>query len=622
MINIINYFSSLPLELSSKIFDHVLAGDHKERFSIRDFQQLTTRIRISIREVCREWDAITQVSLQIIWSFLKNNSPLGAIRLNNRMKAIEAQPLHYSALFQKYVEGLKETYAINVPSPFWLTGYNQVQADAAEVDQSLISIWPIIQDEIGDLPTPPPASAEKIRAWLNNPANQAALDQISELNLQGLHLKFLPPEIGNFTSLKKLDLSHNDLQEVPKTIGNLKLLEVLVLNCNSLKEIPKAIGNLTRLKTLDLSHNDLQEVPKTIGNLKLLETLVLQFNNLKEIPKTIGNLTRLKKLDFAGNELEEIPEAIGNLIRLKELDLSTNYLGSLPKAIGKLTRLEELDLKGNNLKQLPGSIGNLQSLVKLRLEENELVWIPKAIGNLQSLVELNLSDNILLDSLPDTLDKLSLLEQFDIDRNVLTFIPDKILTSTKYVLSNNETIRMFKDELNYPSSSPLAKLHQEIIRRTGPEKIKKAFQLLSFKDKDLIAKTFLMFSETLGVNNEINTSNNRRALLKFGGEFQWKEHHLFSDMGIFYRSVQMMIMEKYSCLEEDVANRVDKNVCRLTKRDLGSTWNFPCLADAMALCDVKVTALFDAHLKDFLLRRHYSVVYGVDLKQNRAGVFA
>lgn len=38
-------------------------------------------------------------------------------------------------------------------------------------------------------------------------------------------LKELPPEIGQLTSLQKLDLGSNSLRELPKEIGQLKNIE-------------------------------------------------------------------------------------------------------------------------------------------------------------------------------------------------------------------------------------------------------------------------------------------------------------------------------------------------------------------------------------------------------------
>ena len=58
------------------------------------------------------------------------------------------------------------------------------------------------------------------------------------LNLSGKGLSSLPPEIGNLTALKVLDLVNNELKELPSWIGNLTSLEMLDLSYNHLTELP------------------------------------------------------------------------------------------------------------------------------------------------------------------------------------------------------------------------------------------------------------------------------------------------------------------------------------------------------------------------------------------------
>jgi len=74
----------------------------------------------------------------------------------------------------------------------------------------------------------------------------------------------IPPEIGNLTNLRKLDLSNSRLSTnglsgvIPKEIGNLGNLFDLYLQNNQINgAIPPELGNLTNLFTLEIYNNNL-----------------------------------------------------------------------------------------------------------------------------------------------------------------------------------------------------------------------------------------------------------------------------------------------------------------------------------------------------------------------------
>ena len=66
-----------------------------------------------------------------------------------------------------------------------------------------------------------PQTASEIRAWLDNPTNRPMLVSITSADFSAQGLKRLSPEIGKFTGLRKLDLSHNHLEDLPSEIGEL-----------------------------------------------------------------------------------------------------------------------------------------------------------------------------------------------------------------------------------------------------------------------------------------------------------------------------------------------------------------------------------------------------------------
>src|SRR5215207_5566414 len=81
---------------------------------------------------------------------------------------------------------------------------------------------------------------------------QAAKDERASLDLSGKGLVWLPPEIGQLTSLKRLFLTNNQLEGLPHEIGRLTNLTRLVLSNNQLTRLPNEIGQLSSLEGLSL----------------------------------------------------------------------------------------------------------------------------------------------------------------------------------------------------------------------------------------------------------------------------------------------------------------------------------------------------------------------------------
>ncbi|MCF8358195.1 MAG: T9SS type A sorting domain-containing protein [Prolixibacteraceae bacterium] len=141
--------------------------------------------------------------------------------------------------------------------------------------------------------------------------------RVTEINLRNNYLTgSLPPEIGNFSELKKLYLSNNVITGT----------------------IPAELWNLTNLIELDLVINQLTgSIPSDVEDLINLVVLNLQQNQLSgSIPAEVGSLTNLEDLDFTFNELTgNIPAEIGNLSNLSWLGFGHNQLyGNLPDLTG------------------------------------------------------------------------------------------------------------------------------------------------------------------------------------------------------------------------------------------------------------------------------------------------
>ena len=213
------------------------------------------------------------------------------------------------------------------------------------------------------------------------------------LNLAGLGLKALPPQIGRLTAITRLDLSNNHLTTLPQEVGRLNALTQLSLLSNQLITLPPEIGCLTALTELNLFANQLTALPSGIGRLTALTSLDVGSNKLSTLPAEVGRLRALTELYLSNNRLTDLSPMIGRLTLLAQLNLRNNQITTLPPEIGRLAALTQLHLSGNQLTALPPEIGQLTGLTQLNLRHNRLFRLPPEIGRLTRLTVLYLHDN-------------------------------------------------------------------------------------------------------------------------------------------------------------------------------------------------------------------------------------
>jgi internalin A len=243
-----------------------------------------------------------------------------------------------------------------------------------------------------------------------------------DMDLSGLGLTQVPPEIGKLTSLGWLDLSGNQLTSLPPEIGQLAVLVVLNASANHLTSLPPEIGQLSVLRQLWLNNNQLTSLPPEIGQLTALTQLYLQNNQLTSLPPEIGQLSVLKTLYLSDNQLTSLPPEIGQLSALTQLYLQNSQLTSLPPEIGQLSALTQLYLNDNQLTSLPTEIGQLSALTKLHLDNNQLTSLPPEIGQLLNL-GLVVLDGTKITQVPEGLRSCAKLERLSMQRCLLTALP-------------------------------------------------------------------------------------------------------------------------------------------------------------------------------------------------------
>jgi len=280
---------------------------------------------------------------------------------------------------------------------------------------------------------------ESIQQIATQKIELALRQHATSLDLSGLDLSHLPPEIVELKHLKHLNISNNQLQNLSPEIGHLNHLEHLDVSHNALQSIARAIRKLGGLRHFNLSHNKLNSLPRELGQLSKLETLNLAHNNLMTVPRAVKFLVHLKKLHLNNNRVNRLAQDFDKLKALEHLDVSYNQIGKLPKALSDCKKLVYLNVSTNQLANLGAFIGHCSSLQQLLLAHNHLHSIPAAVARLKHLHLLDLRHNHLT-SLPHEIKELKKLQIAPKNANKLEYglllhknrlgIPDEVLNGS------------------------------------------------------------------------------------------------------------------------------------------------------------------------------------------------
>eukprot|EP00271_Cylindrocystis_brebissonii_P020360 TRINITY_DN6704_c0_g2_i2.p1 TRINITY_DN6704_c0_g2~~TRINITY_DN6704_c0_g2_i2.p1 ORF type:complete len:1285 (+),score=190.67 TRINITY_DN6704_c0_g2_i2:164-4018(+) len=261
----------------------------------------------------------------------------------------------------------------------------------------------------------------------------------------------IPPEIGNLTYLKVLDLTDNFLVgSLPFELGNLVNLVVLNLGLNNFTgEIPSSLQKLSKLQLLTLGPGYALSgsIPTWLPEMPTLVRLHLGGNNFSgSIPETFGSFLGTHLFLFDNALTGSIPESMGNMRNVTQLVLSKNPLtGTLPKSFHRLNRtLSRLEISNTLVSgPIPEEWGGLFSkadifsyhsyyfdittaINSLTLSQNRLNGsIPDALGNLQGLALLDLSGNDFSGPIPSSFANFDLINTLFLEQNALSGeIPD------------------------------------------------------------------------------------------------------------------------------------------------------------------------------------------------------
>jgi len=159
------------------------------------------------------------------------------------------------------------------------------------------------------------------------------------------------------------------------------------LTCNE-------IGMVTRI---ELPQNHVQRnIPVEFKVLPSLQYLGLAQNSIGRLDSILFEMYTLEVIDLDGNGIETIPEEIPIRNQVKELYLAGNRIREIPESILMLSKLEVLWLWTNLLEDtLPEFMSKMSNLVELDLEDNFLSGDLWPAAEMQSLQHLYVFDNIM-----------------------------------------------------------------------------------------------------------------------------------------------------------------------------------------------------------------------------------
>ncbi|MDI1315373.1 leucine-rich repeat domain-containing protein [Prosthecobacter sp.] len=419
------------------------------------------------------------------------------------------------------------------------------------------------------------------------------------LDLSDLGLTMVPPEIGQLTKLRWLNLDNNQLRTLPSEIGQLSALTDLHLNNNQLSTLPPEIGELSALKNLHLHNNQLSTLPPEIGELSALTNLQFHNNQLSTLPPEIGQLSALTHLYLYTNKLRTLPPGICRLTALTHLHLSDNQLSTLPPEIGQLSALTHLYLSFNQLSTLPPEICQLNALTLLYLNNNQLSTLPSQIGQLTALEQLELFNNRLI-NLPPEIGNLRRLNVLFLHKNQLTSLPPEIgkLSKLKRLgIGTNQFANLLPEvglldslEGLYLDRNQLSSLPAEIGKLAALKELRLEYNQLSSLPTEIrrintLAVLYLHQNERLGLPlgllghtwEEVRNNKGKPASPKEILDYYFSQHTATARP---LNEVKMMLVGRGGAGKTSLVERLMRNT--FDKRQESTTgialqdWRLPC----------------------------------------------
>ncbi|MBA0664463.1 hypothetical protein Goklo_004459 [Gossypium klotzschianum] len=246
-------------------------------------------------------------------------------------------------------------------------------------------------------------------------------NKLTSLDLSNNRFHGLVPNWLWKSTLGVLDLSSNAI-DIPNQLpfddvnSSFPMLSSLRLRYCNISTFPAFLKSQESLQYLDLSNNNISGAVPNWAWKKNLQYLDLSNNKLEgKLPRSLANCTMLYFLNLGNNTLHDtFPLWLGNLPSLMDLLLRENrFYGPIKHLENNFPALEILDIASNNFSgQL--SIEFFQAthqLKSLKINGSNLEGkLPRSLANCRNLAVLDLGKNLIHDTFPYWLVKLSLLK--------------------------------------------------------------------------------------------------------------------------------------------------------------------------------------------------------------------
>ena len=275
---------------------------------------------------------------------------------------------------------------------YWIdAGYIVAMTEDEKEDarhRAILKIWENIQSQFE---FPIVVKDTKLAlALLKEERNFPTFTSVTQLNLFGAGLPFLPNETFNLCSLKSLNLAGNALLDLPPRITRLQQLEVLKLEGNPLKapqyqKIARILCEFPNLHTFT-HHSQLlmdtydAEKAQSLAICRAWEQIRLEPDQSDDLDCKSFDLQLDKLLNGATPTPSQIREALemcrkqfpSALTSIRELSLRALRLQTFPPELRCLKMLQELDLSRNLFSEVPKEVYEFKELKTLKLAQNPI----------------------------------------------------------------------------------------------------------------------------------------------------------------------------------------------------------------------------------------------------------
>lgn len=277
------------------------------------------------------------------------------------------------------------------------------------------------------------------------PTSVAGFSKLEKLDLSNNQLSGeISSSISGLSNLVRLDLSNNRFTGDPTAailpLSNLK--EIAVGNNQIIfVDINAFLGNFPSLKVLDLSHIGLNSIPQKISTMGSLTSLNLSNNTISQNFSNLSTLIKLSELNLSGNQLTKIPTELSTLSALLSLDVSHNlFAANYSATLSNLKNLEWLSISNNQITAFPAELAQVKNLVHLNFSDNQIAGGVENLLVLKELEQLYLDKNLFTGTFPSSLLQLKKLQMISLTGNQLTGeIPENLPALT--FLENNRFTR-------------------------------------------------------------------------------------------------------------------------------------------------------------------------------------